>query len=974
MRAVLSGRPRHVSRATALALVFLCISMLAAVGSFVTSAGSSAATVPPVLTIVPAKAHGASPGTFTQTKTLTRINLIHGRNVLVDKRKVTVSVNITHNLISRQIIHIKWSGAHPTGGIDVNPNDAVTGQYQEYPMVILLCHGFAGDKAPLSEQLTPETCWTSTPSERYYSSPADVPFPPWRLDRYATAAGQRDLTVDQPDPLPSDCGLLNGPHFWLPYENAQRKVFPVGQGGCAGMPGEMNLTGGIGLLPSNDTFAVTNPNGQGSTEFDIWTADTDVDLGCSQTVPCAVIAIPIMGISCDPAAKGMPADDRPPAFEEAQAAAQCEQKGAFEAGELPPGGTPNPLGPQQLSVTGSLWWAASNWRNRFVVPLTFAPPPDICNLVNKNNHQIEVAGSELMDQAMEQWQPHFCLDNKLFTLLYLQEGEPEAATQLETGSIESALLTDQPQTGFPEPVIRAPVAATGFAISFLIDNAKAQPITTLRLDPRLLAKLLTMSYPGLLDIADNDPELLHKCPGVPVAGSDKCTNPLTITQDPEFQALNPGLPAYLSSQISASTILLPANGWDEIYALTSYINDNPAARAWLNGKPDPWGMTVNSSYKDIALPVATWPSLSTYEPADWVDGKTGPQPCYEQDPSPVLPLFQAPANDLIASAEDIQFYNALSIANCVGSGTNGQGYHLAADGQQFVGQRFLIGLTSLADASRYALSTASLLTYTKPGTPAKFTSADGMTFTAPTDATLRNGTALLTPDKTTDTWDFPYALYGKNSTKVADAYPGTMLVYADIPSKGLPAADAFDYAQFLGFASSEGQTPGGAVGQLPGGYLPMTAANHLSSEAQYTLTNAYAVLGQKGDVPPIIPVKTSPSPSTTPSKSSSPSPSTSSSSSPSSSSTSPGGGGGTTSGPDVTPSDSSSVPSSSPSGSSTSASATPSPTVGQIALTPVAHFGLVGYVLPVLAGLALLAALAAFGVSRAGRPRGGKWS
>ncbi len=36
-----------------------------------------------------------------------------------------------------------------------------------------------------------------------------------------------------------------------------------------------------------------------------------------------------------------------------------------------------------------------------------------------------------------------------------------------------------------------------------------------------------------------------------------------------------------------------------IRALTTYINDDPAARAWLNGKPDPWGMVVNPAYRHI---------------------------------------------------------------------------------------------------------------------------------------------------------------------------------------------------------------------------------------------------------------------------------------------------------------------------------------------------------------------------------------
>ena len=35
-----------------------------------------------------------------------------------------------------------------------------------------------------------------------------------------------------------------------------------------------------------------------------------------------------------------------------------------------------------------------------------------------------------------------------------------------------------------------------------------------------------------------------------------------------------------------------------------------------------------------------------------------------------------------------------------------------------------------------------------------------------------------------------------------------MVVYAAVPTKGLPTADAAEYAAFLEFAAADGQTPG----------------------------------------------------------------------------------------------------------------------------------------------------------------------
>ena len=67
-----------------------------------------------------------------------------------------------------------------------------------------------------------------------------------------------------------------------------------------------------------------------------------------------------------------------------------------------------------------------------------------------------------------------------------------------------------------------------------------------------------------------------------------------------------------------------------------------------------------------------------------------------------------------------------------------------------------------------------------------------------------------------------------------NAYPGIMLISTDVPTQGLPAADAKDYGELLSFEAGVGQTPGLGNGQLPDGYLPITKANGLSAMAAYT--------------------------------------------------------------------------------------------------------------------------------------------
>ena len=108
----------------------------------------------------------------------------------------------------------------------------------------------------------------------------------------------------------------------------------------------------------------------------------------------------------------------------------------------------------------------------------------------------------------------------------------------------------------------------------------------------------------------------------------------------------------------------------------------------------------------------------------------------------------------------------------------------------------------------------------------------------------------------------------ETSPSAKNAYPGTMVVYAAVPTSGLPHQDAQDFASFIDFAVGPGQELGYNVGQLPPGYLPLTADSHLASLAAYSDLAALDVAAQNGEVPPVdgatpppttVPVVTTPS-------------------------------------------------------------------------------------------------------------------
>jgi hypothetical protein len=773
-----------------------------------------------------AASHAANAPAFTQTETISRSFLSGGQETVADSRTVTLNVNQTTNLQGRQEIGVSWSGAHPTGDIVPDPNSS-DGEYEEYPFVLLECRGTAGG----AQQVTPETCWTQDANSRYQGG---FPDEPYQLDQYAASPGA--AVVGEPSPLPSttdepfcqgdETGGNGTPvRYWVPWVAADGTVYDGGQGGLCGQPPEAT-DGQTAALPSNETYGVTHLDGTGNTDFDVFDASENATLGCSASVSCSLVAVPVMGISCDADVSPAPA---------AADLATCEDGGAVPAGSLAVGSPPD--FPYNLTVSGGLWWSPSNWNNRIVVPLTFAPTQSSCPIVSSSN-VADVYGSELMLQATSQWEPYFCLGkgDDTFTFNHVSEGEPQARNQVASGTASAAFTSEGQPLGYGKPVVNAPVAVTGFSISFSIDGTDGDPISSLKLTPLLLAKLLTNSYP-VFGPDQGDPGLTG--------------NPYNITDDPEFEALNPGIPNYGTGLFAASELMSLSENTDVMQALTTYINDDPTARAWLNGTSSGEppvcnsagayqagatgacpAMVVNPAYKGISLPVSQWPLLSTWESAEY-DLNPQVQFCLQTSPEPFDSIVAAPLGNLEDISQSMQFHHANSTTDCKPDAP-GVPNTLSGSGTQSGGDYFMIGLTPLADDARYDLQTASLQT----------TSG---TFVAPSNSSLEAATDLLQPDATSGTWPIPYDQFGTSTGSAA--YPGTMVVYAAVPTSELPAAAAADYADLLTFAAGPGQTSGEGVGQLPPGYLPMTAANGLGGLAAYTVAAAADVAAQNGQVP-----------------------------------------------------------------------------------------------------------------------------
>lgn len=710
---------------------------------------------------------------YSKTKVLTRSLTFEGQHFDVDSREVTVSVDRTTQLRGRERIKVSWSGAHPTGGRAASPFGE-NGILQEYPVVILQCRGLDDASLPPEEQVRPETCWTTSRAQR--SLLVDESQAVWRHD--ASASEEQRGPKTGLVPIPAECSDVEffSTHI-TPFVASNGTVYP----GCTSetMPPEAAVGA---AFPPADMAAYSDLDGNGSVLFEVRSNVENESLGCSDTVPCSLVVIPIMGINC--------LSDN----------AECSKAGQFEPGSSNFGNVG-----VDLAVSPQLWWAPSNWQRRFSVPIEFGLPPDACNVLD-SRAPTGFYGSELMAQASLQWSPAYCLDKKRFKFQHNKMADAAAFTLMETGGGAAAFVSGPHASRGKDPVAYAPTAATGFGIGYVIDRPdNGGEFTKLRLSARLLAKLITQSYLGS-----------DRGRGHPGMGE----NPLSINQDPEFQKLNPGLSTGASE--AAAVMLSLSEASDVITVLTDYIAHDDDAMAFVNGKPDEWGMVVNPSYKKISLPRDEWPLLDDYVPVTTNE-------CYSQNPAPYFTQLAAPIASLRKVAEAVLDAWPNVQTKC-DRATIDSPWRVGRLDRQGVGARFMLGIVSLGDAQRFGVRVASLET------------ARGE-YVAPTDSSLRKALAVATPSKGGVK---PFDLDLADVVKAKSAYPGTMIVYTAARTANLVKSDADKVAEFIRVATTEGQQTGHGNGELPPGYVPLQKTGVTAPLWKQAQVVASAIAEQKG--------------------------------------------------------------------------------------------------------------------------------
>lgn len=805
----------RVPRLTRLGLVLL-----------LAAAPIAGATVLPV-----AQAQGGS--SVEQTKDITN----YGKGTT---QRATVRVSETKNLFDRQQVEVDLSGFTPTWNAN---NTAAGGTRMEYPVVVMQCRGADPDQT---------TCLNMERGR-------------WEAGFDANASPEdRAVAVNQSGP--NDTGPYpSGPENdvydkFANFYRASRLPF-VAANGISYLWVVANLRpDGSPLidepeLKANPPTDVTNeatsntrvipiaPDTTNEFLFEVRQNATQPSLGCTDRQACSIVVVPIMDMAC---VEPLP------------------EKGAgCESG--PNGPRPGELGQTDANntfVSSQQWRAESNWRNRFVVPISFAPDLSTCD-IRGSRAELPAFGSELVSVAQERWGAAYCAGARRTDYLprYSVGSEYFARRQITTklgaDYQQDAVFVTQPVTGSPRPIAHAPTAVTGFAVAFAVDDGNGKQVQNMTLSPRLLAKLITQSYnPNPLTAADMKGKR-------PYDGTQKITddataakyyvahpalvhNPRSLFNDPEFADLNPDFVLRSATDEVASHLIGTVSPMlftidsDVVMDVTRYVTSDPVARAWLDGQPDPYGMRVNPAWlgmrpTQVYALADSWvrpaqPRRPTWTPENpqtfFVTGAGNV--CDELYPSPMLTKLANVASSAKGTAQMLLDRRGSSTPICARSTVGTETvYSDAREDPRDFGRRAQLALTTVPLARLYRLPMAKLV------------NAGGKAV-APTDGSMLNALHVATVDQENGTIQLDHTKITGNGW-----YPGTMVSYLAVPTSGLNRQVAARYADYIEFMATTGQVPGQTLSSLPPGYDPLPRA--LVNQA---MAAAAAVRAQRGEVPP----------------------------------------------------------------------------------------------------------------------------
>ncbi|MGK2948299.1 MAG: hypothetical protein ACSLFP_06980 [Acidimicrobiales bacterium] len=494
-----------------------------------------------------------------------------------------------------------------------------------------------------------------------------------------------------------------------------------------------------------------------------------------------------------------------------------------------------------------------SWKNRIAVELEFTPVDSPCSL---DSDQRGINGTELALRAVSSWQPALCTQPGRLPYAYGVVSDGLARQQLlseaqgSPGMIAVNRALPDGTAQADDPVLYAPLTASAIGIGFHIerigvlggtDDRRLQGVrySRINLTPRLVAKMLTQSYRGQVEILNSKPYEWDD------------DNPVAVLTDPDFLEFNPEFKLWgLGSAKHAGGLVLPAGSADLASQVWDWVLADPEAATWLAGEPDEWGMVVNPVYATTAEVNPSGLPFGSPPPDSFP--KSDPY-CYQANPlasgvvpPPICALDYFPyasgfgeAAQITAAANDTA-KTALDLF----SGNPNEAWKRS--GPQTLGRRTMFAMTDLPSMATFGLQTARL-------SRAGDNSAD-REFVAPDVSGL--STALRSMGNDAGVLRLDQAEVGPG------AYPLTTIVHAAVRPLSLDAAAREDYAAFLDHAAGPGQVPGFEFGQLPPGYLPLppelaqttaTVADKVRTLTAPTPTTPPTVPVPEGPLPPPVP-------------------------------------------------------------------------------------------------------------------------
>jgi hypothetical protein len=545
-----------------------------------------------------------------------------------------------------------------------------------------------------------------------------------------------------------------------PY-NTNLTLYPVMIAECKGLHPKLSQcygasNQGLGAAygkwgPYTAVYEATSAKGTGFAVIDIETITQNKALHCETATPCSLLVMPSQG--------GNVASSNPT--------------------------TPKPYNCRyhlndQLYSTANAFndfggnYDPCSWAKRIVVPLRFAPTASACPT---HAAALSVAGSPMLATAMNQWDSGLCEGaHPIKVTAFSNIPEQEAIAQVE-GGLENVALTTLPSaigtTAGKRKYAYAPVAVTAADIGYWADSpTTGNPQSGIRLNPELVAKLLTLSY-DLEDVSCQADGQQKGCdPGIGAKNSPD------LFADPSFIRLNPHIVPNLSADSFADVPIVLQGESDITYELTRWLAADQAAVSFLHGTPGRDGMRVNKFYKNISYPANTF--------------TTADSSLYLQNAFlPVLGLGNV-ASDLVLSAPPGNQYTP----HCLPSQCDPR---ITPEPE---GQRELFAIMDSGDTAGFDLPAVALRNHTGH-------------YVRPTDASMRAalGSMITASNGVTQQVN----LANKNPA----AYPLTMVVYAMVPVSGVSKTEGALIARWLRYVVGPAQVPGFLPGRLPPGYLPL---------------------------------------------------------------------------------------------------------------------------------------------------------